>query len=92
MDLLGVAGIAFFTTLGGGTVWDLTRTPQVLRHELYASVSPVFAFRNLTLLRKGVNENVTLRAAFSLGLLLRMAAIRWRWSLPVFSYSQARRE
>lgn len=30
--------------------------------------------------------------AFSLGLLLRMAAIRWRLSLPVFSYSQTRWE
>ena len=44
----------------------------------------------LFLLRQGVGEGVTQLAAFSVGLLLRMVAIRWRVSLPVFRYSQAR--
>jgi len=65
------------------------RTPQVLRHELYASVSLVVALAYLALLREGVDEDITLLAAFSLGLLMRMCAIRWRVSLPVFSYSPA---
>ena len=44
------------------------------------------------MLNQGLSENITLLAAFSVGLLLRMAAIRWQLSLPVFSYSQARWE
>ena len=80
------------TGIFGGIIRDImcNRTPQVLRHELYASVSLVVALLYLGLVRQGVGENITLLAAFSLGLLLRMAAIRWSLSLPVFSYSQAR--
>jgi uncharacterized membrane protein YeiH len=68
------------------------RTPQVLRHELYACVSLIVALLYVWLVRQGVGENITLLAAFSVGLLLRMAAIRWRLSLPVFSYAQTRWE
>lgn len=80
------------TGIFGGILRDLmcNRTPQVLRHELYASVSLVVALVYLFLLREGIDEDITLLAAFSLGLLLRMCAIRWKVSLPVFSYSQAR--
>ena len=83
-----MAGIT--TGIFGGIIRDImcNRTPQVLRHELYASVSLVVALFYLTLLNHGVGENITLLAAFSLGLLLRMSAIRWK--LSVFSYSRAR--
>src|SRR5690554_4195741 len=79
------------TGIFGGILRDImcNRTPQVLRHELYASVSLVVALVYLLLLRSGCDEDVTLLAAFSLGLLLRMCAIRWRLSLPVFRYSDA---
>jgi uncharacterized membrane protein YeiH len=82
------------TGIFGGILRDIlcNRTPQVLRHELYASVSLVVALLYLELLNQGLSENITLLAAFSVGLLLRMAAIRWQLSLPVFSYSQARWE
>ncbi len=85
-----MAGIT--TGIFGGIIRDVlcNRTPQVLRHELYASVSLVVALLYLALLSQGTNENVTLLAAFSVGLLLRMSAIRWRLSLPVFRYSKAR--
>lgn len=80
------------TGIFGGIIRDIlcNRTPQVLRHELYASVSLVVALLYLALLRHGVDENVTLLAAFSVGLLLRMIAIHWRVSLPVFRYTQSR--
>lgn len=79
------------TGIFGGILRDImcNRTPQVLRHELYASVSLVVALAYLALLREGVDEDITLLAAFSLGLLMRMCAICWRVSLPVFSYSPA---
>lgn len=82
------------TGIFGGILRDImcNRTPQVLRHELYASVSLVVALVYLVLVHAGVGENVTLLASFSLGLLLRMSAIHWQLSLPVFSYSRARWE
>ena len=80
------------TGIFGGIIRDIMcgRVPQVLRREIYACVSLVVALLYLFLLRQGVGEGVTQLAAFSVGLLLRMAAIRWRVSLPVFRYSQAR--
>ena len=80
------------TGIFGGIIRDIMcgRVPQVLRREIYACVSLVVDVLYLFLLRQGVDEGVTQLAAFSVGLLLRMVAIRWRVSLPVFRYSQAR--
>ena len=80
------------TGIFGGIIRDIMcgRVPQVLRREIYACVSLVVAVLYLFLLRQGVDEGVTQLAAFSVGLLLRMVAIRWSVSLPVFRYSQAR--
>lgn len=80
------------TGIFGGIIRDIMcgRVPQVLRREIYACVSLVVALLYLLLPRQGVGEDITQLAAFSVGLLLRMAAIRWRVSLPVFRYSQAR--
>ena len=80
------------TGIFGGIIRDIMcgRVPQVLRREIYACVSLVVALLYLFLLRQGVGEGVTQLAAFSVGLLLRMVAIRWSVSLPVFRYSQAR--
>ena len=84
-----MAGI--ITGIFGGIIRDImcNRMPQVLRHELYASVSLVVALLYLVLRHQGVNESVNLLAAFSVGLLLRMSAIRWKLSLPVFSYAKS---
>jgi uncharacterized membrane protein YeiH len=62
----------------------------VLRHELYASVSLLVALLYLGLRHLGVDEDLNLLASFASGLALRLAAIRWRWSLPVFSYAPGR--
>ena len=80
------------TGIFGGILRDIlcNRTPQVLRHELYASVSLVVALLYLYLQQKQINNDISLLAAFSVGLALRMSAIRWQWSLPVFSYDPAR--
>ena len=64
----------------------------MLRHELYASVSMLVAMLYLLLERLGVNHDLTLLASFGFGLALRLAAIRWSWSLPVFSYQPGRWE
>ncbi|MCM2318013.1 MAG: trimeric intracellular cation channel family protein [Pseudomonas sp.] len=82
------------TGIFGGILRDILcqRVPVVLRHELYASVSMLVAMLYLLLERMGVNHDITLLASFSFGLALRLAAIRWSWSLPVFSYQPGRWE
>ncbi|MNM61776.1 hypothetical protein D3C81_730830 [compost metagenome] len=82
------------TGVFGGILRDILcqRVPVVLRHELYASVSMLVAMLYLLLHKLGVNQDITLLASFGFGLALRLAAIRWSWSLPVFSYQPGRWE
>lgn len=77
------------TGVFGGILRDVmcNRTPQVLRHELYASVSLLVALLYLTLKYFGVDENINMLLSFIVGMAVRMAAIYWNLSLPVFSYS-----
>lgn len=85
-----MAGIT--TGIFGGIMRDIMcgNTPQVLSKELYASVSFLVAILYLWLLDQKVDENINMLASFSAGLALRLSAIRWQWSLPVFSYSPER--
>ncbi len=80
------------TGIFGGILRDLlcNRTPMVLRKELYASVSLIVAIFYLTLRHWGVDHDINLIASFSFGLTIRLAAIRWSWSLPIFSYAPGR--
>jgi len=85
-----MAGVT--TGIFGGILRDIlcNRTPLVLVKELYASVSMVVALFYLGLMELGVNHDLNLIASFALGLGLRLAAIRWSLSLPVFSYAPGR--
>ena len=76
------------TGIFGGILRDILcgSTPQVLREELYASVSLFVAVQYLLMLHFNVHENIALVVAFVTGLSVRMLAIRFKWSLPVFSY------
>src|SRR5690606_30006015 len=80
------------TGIFGGILRDIlcNRTPMVLRKELYASVSLLVAILYLTLRHLDVNHDLNLLASFVFGLTIRLAAIRWSWSLPVFSYAPGR--
>lgn len=82
------------TGIFGGILRDILcqHVPVVLRHELYASVSMLVAMLYLLMEKLGINHDINLLAAFSFGLALRLAAIRWSWSLPVFSYQPGRWE
>jgi len=92
LPVVVMAGI--ITGIFGGILRDIlcNRTPQVLRQELYASVSLLVALLYLGLRQQGVNEDINLLASFSVGLLLRLSAIRFGWSLPMFSYAPGRGE
>ncbi|KIV71931.1 trimeric intracellular cation channel family protein [Metapseudomonas otitidis] len=92
LPVVAMAGI--ITGIFGGILRDIlcNRTPQVLRQELYASVSLLVALLYLGLRQQGVNEDINLLASFSVGLLLRLSAIRFGWSLPMFSYAPGRWE
>ncbi len=90
LPVIVMSGI--ITGIFGGIWRDIlcNRMPLVLRHELYASVSFIVANFYLLLIYFDINENLTLILPFILGLSLRMAALKWKWSLPVFSYSPDR--
>ncbi|NLA51023.1 MAG: trimeric intracellular cation channel family protein [Alcaligenaceae bacterium] len=90
LPVIVMSGI--ITGIFGGIWRDIlcNRMPLVLRHELYASVSFIVANFYLLLIYLDVNENLTLILPFIMGLSLRMAALKWKWSLPIFSYSPDR--
>lgn len=90
LPVVVMAGIT--TGIFGGILRDIlcNRTPLVLCEELYASVSLLVALLYLALRHFGVDEDLNLLASFICGLALRLAALRWSWSLPVFSYDPQR--
>jgi len=85
-----MAGI--ITGIFGGILRDLLcdRPPEVLHRELYASVSLLVALLYQQLQQWPLDDDIVLLASFSVGLLLRMCALRWHWQLPTFSYSSDR--
>lgn len=85
-----MAGI--ITGIFGGILRDIlcNRPPEVLHRELYASVALIVAIMYLQLQRWHINHDITLLAAFSTGVLLRMCALKWHWQLPTFAYSPER--
>jgi uncharacterized membrane protein YeiH len=80
------------TGIFGGILRDVLcqRVPVVFRHELYASVSLLVALLYLQLEQMGINHDLNLLASFAFGILMRVAAIYWHWSLPIFSYAPGR--
>ena len=79
-----VAAIA--TGVFGGLLRDLIcrQTPLVLHHELYASVSLIIACLYLILQYFAVSSNISVIISLIAGYLIRMAAVRAKWRLPVF--------
>lgn len=82
-----MAGI--ITGIFGGILRDLlcNRPPEVLHREFYASVALVVALMYIQMQKLHIDEDITLLASFSVGLLLRMSALKWHWQLPTFTYT-----
>lgn len=80
------------TGIFGGILRDVLcqRVPVVFRHELYASISLLVALLYLQLEQMGLNHDLNLILSFATGIMMRVAAIYWHWSLPVFSYAPGR--
>jgi uncharacterized membrane protein YeiH len=78
------------TGISGGILRDVlcNQVPVVFRRELYASVSLAVCLLFLGLRTLDVGSNTSTAVCFAAGLTLRLAAIRFRWRLPVFSYQQ----
>lgn len=78
------------TGISGGIVRDVlcNQVPVVFRRELYASVSLAVCLMFLALRAAEVGQDWSIAVCFSTGLALRLAAIRWHWRLPVFSYQE----
>lgn len=78
------------TGISGGILRDVlcNQVPVVFRRELYASVSLAVCLLLLGLTALDVNQNISTAVCFAAGLALRMAAVRFQWRLPVFSYQE----
>lgn len=82
---------AVITGVAGGIMRDLLcdRIPLVLREELYASISVLAALQYVALILLQVDENVAIISTLIVGFVLRMLAVIFRWSLPVFTYEES---
>jgi len=78
------------TGISGGILRDVlcNQVPVVFRRELYASVSLAVCVLFLVLQHFAVATGVSTAVCFGGGLALRLAAIRFKWRLPTFSYQQ----
>ena len=79
---------AVVTGVFGGLLRDLItrRPPMVLHKELYASVAFLAGGMYYGMLYLAVAETVTTITTLVVGFLLRMAAVQFGWSLPVFRF------
>lgn len=74
----------------GGVLRDIlcSEIPLLFRSELYASVSVVVGGLYVGGLALGLPHEATMFIAMALGLMLRLAALRYNWNMPKFVYTQ----
>jgi uncharacterized membrane protein YeiH len=80
------------TATFGGIVRDLLggESPVVLSHEIYASAALAGAVAFMVLMAAGVSRELAVGTGFTIGLLIRAAALRYGWSLPRYRQSAPR--
>lgn len=83
-----VVASGVITGCAGGVLRDMlcAEVPLLFRAELYATVSVVAGIAYVGTIYVGLGESFALLAALVIGLALRLTAIRFRWSLPKFTY------
>lgn len=81
---------AVLTGVFGGVLRDILsdRLPLVFQGDLYASVSVAGSLLYLALHAMGLTENVVVIVSLTFTFLLRLFAMFFHWSLPVFEYQE----
>ena len=81
-----IAAIAMglITATFGGILRDVLggESPIILRREIYVSAAFLAVSTFVFMRAVGISHEVTLVSGFTVGLLLRVAALYWNWSLP----------
>ncbi|RMG87119.1 MAG: trimeric intracellular cation channel family protein [Chloroflexi bacterium] len=80
------AAMGVMSGTAGGVIRDLlaNEIPLILRKEIYAIASLCGAVVYIVLLQLSVGTQPAALAGAAITFVLRVAAIRWRWSFPVF--------
>jgi uncharacterized membrane protein YeiH len=85
-----VAGM--ITGCAGGVLRDIlcNDIPLLFRAELYASVSAATGMVYLAALGIGLNHDLAAALAFAVGLTFRLLAVRFKWEMPKFVFTDER--
>jgi uncharacterized membrane protein YeiH len=72
--------------VAGGIIRDLLsdKVPLILRHEIYATAAMAGAGVFVIIDALAIDEQIAMTAGVLMTLMLRLAAIRWKWSLPLY--------
>jgi uncharacterized membrane protein YeiH len=91
LPIVIIAGM--ITGCAGGVLRDIlcNDIPLLFRSELYASVSVVTGAIYVAALGLGLNHDVATALAFAVGLSFRLLAIRFKWEMPKFVFTDERR-
>jgi uncharacterized membrane protein YeiH len=91
LSIVIVAGM--ITGCAGGVLRDIlcNDVPLLFRSELYASVSVVTGAIYVAALGLGLNHDIATALAFAVGLSFRLLAIRFKWEMPKFVFTDEQR-
>ncbi len=86
-SLLIIVIMGMLTGVAGGVVRDILcgEIPVILRQEIYATASLLGGITYVTILALGAPSGIAAIAAITAALALRLSALHWHLSLPVFS-------
>jgi len=85
------AVLGMLTGIGGGLIRDVFsgQIPLILRREIYATAAFCGATMFVLLRHLNFSANPAIVVSILAALILRLAAIRWKWSLPIFPQSDS---
>lgn len=90
MPVVVVIASGMITGCAGGVLRDIlcNDVPLLFRAELYATVSILTGILYLGGLALNLHHDVAMAVAMTVGLLLRLLALRFGWSMPKFVYTR----
>lgn len=82
--------MGIITGCGGGIIRDILarEIPMVLRSEVYATACLIGGVFHTTALQMGYDNNIAFLSGLFSTLLIRLGAIRWHLSLPIFAINR----